>query len=190
MTAGREVVEDYRSTGLTLRQHPVSFLRRELRRQGVATCAELERLRNGRRVTVAGLVLVRQKPGSAKGVMFITLEDETAIANLVVWPKLFERQRRLVLSASMMACQGRVQAQSGVVHLVAERLVDLSELLRGLGQRGSAVPAHTGRGDEAKHGGSSDQRERGGPHGRRGGDSAVQDLGTHSSIRVPTRDFR
>ena len=98
MTGGRQVVEDYQSTGLTLRQHPVSFLRAELRARGMVTCASLSATREGRRVVVPGIVLVRQKPGSAKGVMFITIEDETGIANLVLWPALFEKQRRLVLS--------------------------------------------------------------------------------------------
>ena len=98
MTAGREVVEDYDHVGLTLREHPVAFLRRDLARQKVMTCADAAAARDGRSVTVAGLVLVRQKPGSAKGVMFITIEDETGIANLVIWPALFEKQRRVILS--------------------------------------------------------------------------------------------
>ena len=188
MPEGRQVVEDYRSTGLSLRRHPVSFLRDELRGQGMIPCADLEHARNGRRVAVAGLVLVRQKPGSAKGVMFITLEDETAIANLVVWPSLFEQQRRLVLSAGMMGCQGRVQSESGVVHLVAERLSDLTPMLRGVAQRDAPFPLRTGRGDEAKHGGSPDQRD--GLADRRVRDIYIPDLRLGSGIRVPTRDFR
>ena len=91
MTAGGEVVEDYRHVGLTLRQHPVAFLRDDLRRRRIVTCAEAMQARDGRWLEAAGLVLVRQRPGSAKGVMFITLEDETGIANLVVWPKVFEQ---------------------------------------------------------------------------------------------------
>ena len=181
MPEGRQVVEDYRSTGLSLRQHPVAFLRPGLQRQGMIPCAALARTRNGRRVTVAGLVLVRQKPGSAKGVMFITLEDETAIANLVVWPSLFERQRRLVLAAGMLACRGRVQAESGVVHLVADQLTDLTPQLRGVAHQDAPFPLRTGRGDEAKHGGSPDQRVR---------DIYIPDLRLGSGIKVPTRDFR
>ncbi|MEX2495409.1 MAG: hypothetical protein WD448_04930, partial [Woeseia sp.] len=99
MTAGRNVVEDCGHVGLTLREHPVAFLRADLTRQKVVTCAEAGAMRDGRRFKVAGLVLVRQKPGSAKGVMFITIEDETGVANLVVWPTLFEKQRRVVLAA-------------------------------------------------------------------------------------------
>ena len=90
MTAGGEVVEDYGHVGLTLRSHPVTFLREDLRRQHIVTCAEAMQARDGRWLQTAGLVLVRQMPGSAKGVMFITIEDETGIANLVIWPKLYE----------------------------------------------------------------------------------------------------
>lgn len=108
MTAGREVVEDYTHVGLTLRRHPVSFLRQDLRRGSMAPCVELAHARDGQRLTVAGLVLVRQKPGSAKGVLFITIEDETGQANLVIWPKLFQQNRRLILSASGLAARSRV----------------------------------------------------------------------------------
>ena len=135
MRPGRTVVEDYGSVGLSLRQHPVAFVRDDLAGQGMVTCADLDRLRDGSRVIVPGLVLVRQKPGSAKGVMFITLEDETGIANLIVWPGIFERQRRLVLTASMIAAHGKVQKESGVTHVIVEKLVDLSGLLRQVGER-------------------------------------------------------
>ena len=94
MTKGREVVEDYRSHGLSLRSHPLAFLRKQLTDMNIMACAGLRDAKNGQRVTVSGLVLVRQMPGSAKGVMFITLEDETDIANLIVWPSQFEKQRR------------------------------------------------------------------------------------------------
>src|SRR6202041_3068748 len=86
------------------------------------------------------LVLVRQRPGSAKGVMFITLEDETGIANLVVWPQVFEKFRRVVMSASMIAVRGRIQREGEVVHLVAHRLVDLSAELATVGVRDAAFP--------------------------------------------------
>jgi error-prone DNA polymerase len=185
MVPAREVVEDYRTRGLSLRRHPVAFLRPELDRRGVTPCADLTRFGNGRRVTVAGLVLVRQKPGSAKGVMFITIEDEGEVANLVIWPSLFERQRRLILSAGMIACRGRVQREGQVIHVVADELADLSDMLRGLGHEGTGgrtvacgFPVRTGRGDEAKHGGSPDQRD--------GRGRTVQEPG----IKVQTRDFR
>ena len=126
MTAGREVVEDYRSRGLTLRSHPVAFLRGDLAANGYVPAGDLSATRDGRRVAVAGLVLVRQRPGSANGVLFITLEDETDIANLIIWPSLFERQRRLILSANMIGCRGKVQREGQVIHVIAEHLVDLS----------------------------------------------------------------
>ncbi len=135
MRDGREVVEDYCSTGLSLRRHPVTFLREDLRQQGMVACGDLLHLRDGRRVVVPGIVLVRQKPGSAKGVMFITIEDETGVANLVLWPDRYAAQRRLVLSASMLACHGRVHREGEVVHVVADRLDDLSGLLRSVGER-------------------------------------------------------
>jgi error-prone DNA polymerase len=90
MTAGRHVVDDYVSIGLTLRQHPVTFIRDDLNAHGILTCREAGVSREGRAATVAGLVLSRQRPGSAKGVLFMTIEDETGIANIVVWPNLFE----------------------------------------------------------------------------------------------------
>jgi error-prone DNA polymerase len=133
MTAGSEVVEDYGHVGLTLRSHPVSFLRGDLRRQRIVTCTEAMQARDGCWLKSAGLVLVRQMPGSAKGVVFITIEDETGIANLVIWPKLYERQRRVILSASMMAVHGRIQREGEVVHLVAHRVSDLSEFLASVG---------------------------------------------------------
>jgi len=135
MTAGGKVVEDYASVGLTLRQHPAAFLRGELRPKGIVPCVDLLTSRDGQRVTVAGLVLVRQRPGTATGVIFMTIEDETGIANLVVWSSLFERQRRIVLSASMVGCRGRVQREGDVIHLVAERLDDLTPLLRSVRNR-------------------------------------------------------
>jgi error-prone DNA polymerase len=147
MSAGREVVEDYRSKGLSLRQHPLAFLRADLTERRMVPCSELRRARDGQRVTVAGLVLVRQKPGSAKGVLFITLEDETEVANLIVWPSLLERQRRVVLSAGLLACRGRVQREGEVIHLIAEHLIDLSDLLRSVGGRGEPFPVPHGRGD-------------------------------------------
>ena len=184
MRPGREVVEDYGSTGLTLRAHPLAFLRVELRRRGMVACADLLHLRDGRRVIVPGLVLVRQKPGSAKGVMFITTEDETGIANLILWPSLFARQRRLVLSATMIACHGKVQKEAGVIHVIADRLEDLSDLLRSVGEREDPWPVQYGRGDGATHPGAPDR----GDLTPRVRDVYVPE--TVRGIRVPTRDFR
>ena len=191
MAEGREVVEDYQSTGLSLRRHPVTFLRKDLRARGMITCATLAATKDGRRVTVPGIVLVRQKPGSAKGVMFITIEDETGIANLVLWPSLFEKQRRLVLSAGMIACRGRVQREGEVVHVVVEHLIDLSQELRSVGNRSLPFPIERGRGDGATHPGSADSREQVAAAGWRTRDIYVPDgRFSNGHIKVPTRDFR
>jgi error-prone DNA polymerase len=187
MTEGREVVEDYRSKGLSLRQHPLAFLRHDLSERRIRPCADLKHGRDGQRVTVAGIVLVRQKPGSAKGVMFITIEDESDIANLIVWPSLFEKQRRLILSAGMVGCRGRVQREGLVIHLVVEHLMDLSDMLRSVGDRDEPFPMQHGRGDEAKHGGSPDQRD---ALARKAREIYIPDLRLGSGIKVPTRDFR
>lgn len=188
MALGAEVVADYRGVGLTLRPHPLSFLRGDLARDRYLSCAELRNAGNGRRLSVAGLVLVRQKPGSAKGVLFITMEDETEIANLIVWPSVFERQRRLILSAGMMGVTGKVQREGEVMHVIVEHLVDLTHLLRTVGDRDEAFPHATGRGDEAKHGGGPDPRD--GSMGRKARDIYIPDLRLGSGIKVPTRDFR
>jgi hypothetical protein len=139
------------------------------------------------RVSVAGLVLVRQRPGSANGVLFITLEDETEIANLIVWPSLFERQRRLILSASMIGCRGKVQREGEVIHVIAEHLTDLSGLLGAVGERDQAFPLPHGRGDEAKHGSGPDPR---GALGRKPRDIYIPDLRIEGAINLRTRDFR
>jgi error-prone DNA polymerase len=157
-TGGREVVEDYRSHGLTLRSHPMAFLRDELTRRAISPCRDLKHAKDGSRISVAGLVLVRQKPGSAKGVMFITLEDETDIANLIVWPSTFDKLRRAILGAQMMTARGKVQCASGVVHLIVEHLLDETELLNGIGGHNQTFTLPAGRSDEARHPGGPDPR--------------------------------
>ncbi|UOK73918.1 error-prone DNA polymerase [Ancylobacter polymorphus] len=188
MAAGGEVVEDYGHVGLTLRDHPVSFLRKDLARRRIITCAEAMASRDRRWVEVAGLVLVRQRPGSAKGVMFITLEDETAVANLVVWQKVFETHRRIVLGAGMIGVRGRIQREGEVVHLVAHNLTDLSAELASVGTRDGSFPLSHGRGDEFHHG-SPTPDPRGLSKGPRPRD-IVDPYGHIDEIRVKTRDFR
>ena len=192
MLEGRQVVEDYRSVGLTLGQHPIAFLRPVLRERGMVACCDLSSTRDGRRVVVPGIVLVRQKPGSAKGVMFITIEDETGVANLILWADRFEKQRRLVLSAGMIACHGRVQREGEVIHVITEHLEDLSSLLRTVGNLDSPFPLRHGRGDGATHPAARDPRDgpSAGPGGRQVRDIFVPDLRIGSGIKIPTRDFR
>jgi error-prone DNA polymerase len=186
MRAGGEVVEDYRQVGLTLRAHPVSFLREDLRGRRIVTCAEAMQSRDGRSLQVAGVVLMRQRPGSAKGVMFITIEDETGIANLVVWTAVFEKQRRIVLGAAMMAVHGRVQREGDVVHIIVHKLTDLSADLASVGHRDAPFPLPHGRGDEF-HRGSPAIDPRTLPPGPRDIYVPAHDI---NRIKVKTRDFR
>ncbi|QUS39482.1 DNA polymerase III subunit alpha [Tardiphaga alba] len=188
MTAGGEVVEDYRHVGLTLRAHPVSFLRDELTTKRIVTCADAMSARDSKWLTTAGIVLVRQKPGSAKGVMFITIEDESGVANLVIWPSLYERQRRIILGASMIAVQGRIQREGEVVHLVARQLTDMSADIAGVSERDEQFPLPHGRGDEFHHGGSPDTRGLP-PKGLRTRDIYIPDLHI-DRLRLKPRNFR
>ncbi|MEA2996848.1 MAG: error-prone polymerase [Alphaproteobacteria bacterium] len=128
------VAEDYVATGLSLKAHPISFFRDRLAKLGVIDNAEhrSDKLPQGSMVTVAGLVLIRQMPGTAKGVVFATLEDETDIANIIVWPKVFEKNRRTVMTARFLVVRGRLQRAGLVVHVVAQSFVDLSAELRRL----------------------------------------------------------
>jgi error-prone DNA polymerase len=129
MNLPQEVAEDYRTTSLSLKAHPCGFFRESLRNLGAIPARELARVRDRRLVTVGGLVLVRQRPGTAKGVTFLTLEDETGIANIVVWKDAFDANRRLVMSSSFLVVHGQVQSESGVIHVVARRFTDLSHRL-------------------------------------------------------------
>ena len=129
MRQGEHVVNDYRALSLSLKAHPVSFLRERLAAQAIVETERLSELPSGQRVSVAGLVLVRQRPGTASGVIFATLEDETGVANVIVWPKIFERFRPIVLGARLMRVTGKLQSEQSVIHVVAERLEDLTPLL-------------------------------------------------------------
>jgi error-prone DNA polymerase len=126
------VVEDYTMTGLSLKEHPIAFFRDKLARMGVMRNADHRsgKVPAGRRVLVSGLVLTRQMPGTA-GVVFMTLEDETDIANIIVWPKVFAKNRRVVMTTRFVAVHGRLQREGLVVHVLAESFIDLSaELAR------------------------------------------------------------
>ena len=135
MPPSEEVVADYQTTRLSLRAHPLSFLREHYRglglpaRRRVVTAREIAQTDHNRPASAAGLVLVRQRPGSAKGVCFLTIEDETGIVNVVVWPAVMEANRRTVMASRLLRVEGRVQTNDRVTHLVAERLIDDSALL-------------------------------------------------------------
>ena len=189
MTQGHEVVEDYRSIGLSLRGHPLSFLRETLGSRGYQPCGALRDTANGTRLSIAGLVLVRQMPGSAKGVMFITLEDESANANLIVWPSVFEKNRRAILAGSMLGCRGKVQKANGVIHLIVEQVHDLTADLRTVSGLDTNFPLTSGRGDEAKGGGSGPDSREPKPVLIKPRDMYVPDLHI-DTLKIRARNFR
>ena len=139
MPLGAHVVEDYRRLSLSLKAHPVAFMRTRLAARGILRSDALDKIKSGARVTVAGLVLVRQRPGTAKGVIFMTLEDEAGVANVIVWPKAFERLRALVIGARFVAVSGKLQNEAGVIHLIAERMEDWTPTLGQLSDEGRAI---------------------------------------------------
>jgi DNA polymerase-3 subunit alpha len=126
---GQDIVADYRSTGLTLRRHPLALLRESLAKRRVMPNQELWEQPTGRAVTVAGLVITRQRPGSASGVTFVTLEDETGYVNLIVWERVATEQRAALLESRLLLVRGALQREGDVLHVIAKRLVNLSELL-------------------------------------------------------------
>jgi error-prone DNA polymerase len=149
MPQAEHVVADYQTLRLSLKAHPMSFFRESLRGQGFACTDQLPGMGHGQRVSLAGLVLVRQKPGSAKGVCFITLEDEAGVANLVIWPKLFDHWRAVIMGARLLVVHGRVQSDGRVIHVVADRLEDRTDRLDTLAA--DRVPRIAVRGDHPTH---------------------------------------
>jgi error-prone DNA polymerase len=177
LTAGREVVEDYRAVQLSLRAHPLAFLRPALERRGIIPCGALKEMKDGARVHVAGIVLVRQRPGKGN-VTFITLEDETGIANAIAWQRIFEAHRPIILAAAMISVRGKLQKEGKVIHVVSERIEDLTPLLTSVGDRD--FPHRTGPGDGARAGGH-DPRD---PPER-----AAILAGRDGGMRIRSRDF-
>jgi error-prone DNA polymerase len=147
MPLAEHVVNDYQTIRLSLKAHPMRFLREHYAGQKFIAADRLGSIKDGKRLSIAGLVLIRQRPGSAKGVVFITIEDETGIANLVIWPDVFEKQRKIVMGARLMAVHGIVQRDpdSDVIHVVARRLEDHSHMLRHLSDE--AMPSTLSQGD-------------------------------------------
>jgi len=140
MPLSEEVVNDYQTTRLSLKAHPISFLRPSLAERGFVRAADLRNRKYRSIVQVAGVVLIRQRPGSAKGVCFITLEDETGVVNLVVWPDLKEKQRKVVMGARLMEVRGRVEYDDEVIHVIAQNMVDASDQLYALSDDMLAAP--------------------------------------------------
>ena len=146
MPLSEHVVNDYQTIRLSLKAHPMSFLREHYAARKFIMADQLKSIRDGKRLSIAGLVLIRQRPGSAKGVVFITIEDETGVANLVIWPDVFARQRKIVMGARLMAVHGIVQRDEddGVIHVVARQLEDHSHRLRHLSDDIMAAPLSRG----------------------------------------------
>ena len=150
MALGEHVAADYQTTRLSLKAHPMSVLRAHFAAEGLLTCAQVEARRSGSRVRTAGIVLVRQRPGNGKAI-FITLEDETGVTNLVLWVPVFEAHRRIVMGARLLGVEGVVEkSPEGVVHLMAQRLFDRSDDLNGLSPDHEAVIQLSGA-DEFVH---------------------------------------
>ncbi|MCP8882830.1 error-prone DNA polymerase [Devosia sp. XJ19-1] len=154
MAPGEEVIHDYATLSLSLKGHPVQFLRPMLQVRGTTRAQSLAHVANDIVVEVAGLVLVRQRPGTASGVIFVTLEDETGVSNIVVWPKLFEddRLRKTLLSSRMLAVRGKVQSEQGVIHVIAQDMEDLTPYLLDLSHGKDIGDAVVARADEGKSG--------------------------------------
>jgi error-prone DNA polymerase len=128
-TEGQEIVGDYQALGLTLRRHPLALLRARLRKKSIRSAEEVANSRNGQLIRTAGIVTCRQRPATASGVIFVTLEDETGHVNLIVWNDLADRQRRELLGSRLLAVQGQVQREGRVVHVLARKLEDMSGML-------------------------------------------------------------
>ena len=138
MLPGEQVIEDYRHLQLSLKAHPVSFLRRDLDARGIVRHELLPTIVPGRRVTIGGIVLVRQRPGTGNAI-FMTLEDETAIANTIVWPRKFEQYRPVVMGARLISVTGVLQNEKNVIHIVADHFEDLTPLLSRLSEQADRI---------------------------------------------------
>jgi error-prone DNA polymerase len=150
MPLSEHVVNDYRTLRLSLKAHPMSFLRTRIASRGILSCADLKSTRDGAHVKIAGVVLVRQRPGSAAGVVFMTIEDETGVANSVIWPQVLERMRKVVMGARLVVVHGRIQRHEDIIHVVAERLEDRSDWLKLLDEEGDTLSVPVANADEVK----------------------------------------
>jgi error-prone DNA polymerase len=148
MRLSEHVVNDYQTLRLSLKAHPMSFLRERFAARRVIACDELRGIKDGAYVSVAGVVLVRQRPGSAKGVVFMTIEDETGIANAVVWAKTLERFRKEVMASRLIVIHGRVQRHQDIIHVVSARLEDRSDWLQLLSAEAATMKAPLANADE------------------------------------------
>jgi len=195
LSLGEQVVDDYGSISMSLRSHPMELLRPALATAGVSRTDALQTSKNDDRFTLAGLVLVRQRPGTASGVVFVTIEDEVGIANLVVWPKVFEAHRRIVMGARLLGVSGRIQREGIVIHLVAEKMWDWSDHLDRIDEtdefhleRGRGDEVRTDPGDRRTTNGRHPRNVRSGPREKPAYDRSRIVL-DRPAIRIHSRDF-
>ena len=151
MRLSEHVVNDYQTLRLSLKAHPMSFLRSRFAARRVLACDDLRGVKDGTYVSVAGVVLVRQRPGSAKGVVFMTIEDETGVANAVVWPKTLERFRKEVMGARLIVIYGRIQRHEDIIHVVSAKLEDRSDWLQLLSEEAGDMKTPIAKGDHVRH---------------------------------------
>jgi len=150
MPLSEEVAADYQTTRLSLKQHPMHFLRETLRGEGILSSEELLAVPDGRRAKVAGVVLVRQRPGKGNAI-FATLEDETGIVNVLLWARMFERYRRPLMASRLMEVHGQVQkSEEGVLHLMADHIVDRTALLNALGEQDTPSAGLSSTSDQSR----------------------------------------
>jgi error-prone DNA polymerase len=135
---GEQIAEDYCALRLSLKGHPLALLRQKLTAEGYIASDRLRGIPHGRRIRIAGIVTIRQRPGSANGVIFITIEDEVGQANVIVWPRLVEQHLKIVLGARLLGVKGPVQREGEVIHVLAEHLADLTPLLGALARDGGS----------------------------------------------------
>ncbi|HEY4114480.1 MAG TPA: error-prone DNA polymerase [Rhizomicrobium sp.] len=178
MRLGEHIVQDYRALSLSLKAHPLSLLRTRMNARGITPNAKILETPDGARISVAGLVLVRQRPGTASGVIFVTLEDEANIANIIVWPKVFETYRRTLLASRLLMVTGKLQKQGIVTHVVADKLIDLSDDLSLLSAEHGDKCEALARADQVKHDGQGSWRDA--PHAHKRAAEAIP----------KSRDFR
>jgi len=177
MTPGSQVIEDYNSFGFSLKGHILEFLRADLKARRYITCKDAMSSKDRQYVQVAGMVIGRQRPGSANGVIFVTLQDETGHANIIVWEKVAQAHKRPVYDSQLMLVTGFIQREGEVVHLIARSVVDLSHLLSQIGERDETPRMPHQPGDEFRNGGP-------------GRDHRVPPQGDAQVVKHSSRDFR
>ena len=181
MRLSEHVVNDYQTLRLSLKAHPMSFLRARFAARRVLACDELRGVKDGTYVSVAGVVLVRQRPGSAKGVVFMTIEDETGVANSVVWPKTLERFRKEVMGARLIVIHGRIQRHEDIIHVVSAKLEDRSDWLQLLSEQAADMKVPVANADEVL---------RPDPGSARGPNPSPRIRRNFPKIRTPTKCIR